>query len=704
MRVATLSCGAVVIQSNGAEWLFGAPKGVGTALKEAGLDTPRYVFTTTMRVPGVSDLSDVVRFKGDPLSMGGLSAKPIKRKHGTDYIIEADGVQVLFSERGDVGTTDLDGYDLAIIKNKNRADAWGNKVITWPWPDNEFELTSYKVYSDLDEVPANLKKMDDVPLTLAQANSIVRQAEGIPKGEVDNPWAVAKASFTKTHVKKDRAWVERKGKAEKEETLKQKVSKADANYRSSEGDKKCGNCEYFDGSGACSRVEGDISPNSVSDIYAPVEVAAGEQVISSEVSRSVIKELETILADEGLDIPDTLPEDGTWSTVFKDVDSGKWCWAGITSTAIWDLQEEFVTPKAMDWAIKFASVVGNGPLRYRHIPGLDGGTCTKQVRAGDFLFERGEFDDSPIGQAMRKKMANSPSLKLSPGLAYGAKDLVGGVYQRMLIFERSITPSPANPITAILTYDDGGIAMKQLSEEQLKQAADELNLDLDYVRSLHTQAVSSGVVPTFKEFMTTLKEGDKDKPFGGKKAKPFKKKGDEDEDEEDEGEDEEEESKSKVKALLGGLDPDQRDQLKELLGEVEIDEQDPVDSLRVDMEQQFKELRQSHESMTGAIGQLAEALTATRTKEGSQDPVTDDRLRQTVEQILSVSPRRQAAHFASKEELGGEVSKADKAILAKLEDIQTQVKSATRPFAGPGGGAYDSFTSTRLNAGRDNAA
>lgn len=639
MRVATLSCGAMVVQANGTEWLFGAPEGVGTALKEAGLTVPQFVFTTTLRAPGIHSIDGpVVRFKNEPLTKDGLQATPVTRKHGHDYVIEADGTRVLFSERGDVGTADLEeaGVALAVIKNKNRADAWGSEVITWPWPDAEFDL-AFKVYSSLEDAPANLKKMDGVALTLEQINGIVKQAEGIPEGEVESVWAVAKGNFKNTHVVEDGRWVKRKKKAKK--------------------------------------------------AVDPVLKALGD------------------LIEDIPDVPGDIPEGVVWSTVFKDAKSDQWCWAGITSTAAWDLQEEFVSEDAMDWAIKFASVVGPGPLRYRHIPGLDGGVCTKQVRVGGFLFERGTFDDTPIGQAMKELMSSDPRWKLSPGMAFGAGDLTDGVYKRMLIFERSMTQKPANPITSILAHDPGGMNMsvKQLTEQQLKDTAAELGLEMEYVTQLHTQALEGGGVKSLEDFKVTLKEeaekadkGGKGKPFGGKKAKPFKKA----DEEEDEEEAEEDEAETKAKELVAGLDADQRTALKEMLEEADEADRDPVDELRTDMDAKFKELQEGQRATAAAVTKMAEAMTSVGTKEDAGAGNADQGdLRQIVEEIMSMSPRRQAARFASKEAAkGGEedLSPADEAILAKLKDIETQVKAQGQPFS-TGGDIYGAFTSTRLN-------
>ena len=58
-------------------------------------------------------------------------------------------------------------------------------------------------YSKISEAPANIRKLDGATLTLAQVNWIARVADGIPKGQVDNPWAVAISKFKKSFVIKD---------------------------------------------------------------------------------------------------------------------------------------------------------------------------------------------------------------------------------------------------------------------------------------------------------------------------------------------------------------------------------------------------------------------------------------------------------------------------------------------------------------------
>jgi hypothetical protein len=122
---------------------LGCPKEAGERLKEASI-SPSAILLTRVAAPGLSTLGKekmplVVRQA--PLRFNGLEAEPIQRTHGWDYVIKADDVEVLFTERGDVSAADVEGYTLAIIGNKYRADAFADTVITQPWPQQEWVLS-----------------------------------------------------------------------------------------------------------------------------------------------------------------------------------------------------------------------------------------------------------------------------------------------------------------------------------------------------------------------------------------------------------------------------------------------------------------------------------------------------------------------------------------------------------------------------------
>ena len=262
MKLAVLSQGAVVVKDGDQQWLFGAPEGVRDILDNEGIGAPTAVFTTGLRAPGIGRLGPVLSFKEKPLRINGMSATPITRKHGTDYKIETKDASILFSERGDVSTEDVQGYDLAIIKNKHRADAFGDNVITWPWNDAEFNIVekqitptytevSLKVWASLSDVPDNLKQIDDTPVSLSQANFIARVAEASGEGSDEN-WGVAISSFKQAYKKQDDKWVK------KTKELYEKISKDSSSYKPSAGQgiKVCANCEYYKTTGRCKKVEG----------------------------------------------------------------------------------------------------------------------------------------------------------------------------------------------------------------------------------------------------------------------------------------------------------------------------------------------------------------------------------------------------------------------------------------------------------------
>ena len=241
MNIAVLSCGAVVVNHGERSWLFGAPKGITYALKEAGIDKPEALFTTNIRAPGKRDLGEILSFKELPLNMGGLSARPIQRKHGgVDYEIEAEGAKVLFSERGDVATKLTDDYDLAIIRNKHRSSDMADHVITYPWPDAEFKILDHelvkpyeevrlKVWSDLADVPANLKNIGGVPLTLGQANFIAKVAKASADGPDEN-FAVGISAFKKAHRKDGNKWVKKQGTETAEKSMQQTLARHQSDF------------------------------------------------------------------------------------------------------------------------------------------------------------------------------------------------------------------------------------------------------------------------------------------------------------------------------------------------------------------------------------------------------------------------------------------------------------------------------------------
>lgn len=64
-----------------------------------------------------------------------------------------------------------------------------------------------------------------------------------------------------------------------------KVSKASVNYRRGEGGRICANCTMFRPPGACSYVEGNISPQGLCDAFDPKGDTAKAMDRADEVLR-----------------------------------------------------------------------------------------------------------------------------------------------------------------------------------------------------------------------------------------------------------------------------------------------------------------------------------------------------------------------------------------------------------------------------------
>jgi hypothetical protein len=125
--------------------------------------------------------------------------------------------------------------------------------------------------------------------------------------------------------------------------------------------------------------------------------------------------------------------------VFKDA-TGRDRWASISSTAYRDRDGEIVSTVALKGAVALADATGErGPLRFWHVPGLDIGDCDYQAVTDDgrFLIESGTFRKPAYAAAL--KGAEKP-YHVSIGFTHPAHEPVGGVFEHIAIFERSIVP------------------------------------------------------------------------------------------------------------------------------------------------------------------------------------------------------------------------------------------------------------------------
>lgn len=821
MRLAVLSCGALVVSHKDTSWLFGAPEGIAEALKEAGIDTPGYCFTTNLRAPGYGTLGPIVRFKEQKLVMGGLTAEPISHRHGTDYAIKAeDGSMVLFSERGDVSAQDVEGYQLALIKNKHRSDRFADSVITWPWADAEWEvvekeahpLYAYKVWNSMDDVPDNLKHVDGVALTLDQSNFLARVAEASGTGGKEN-WAIAMSQFKKSFEKKDGSWVKRKPKTQEKEELENSEGRTDGGplgLKEYTGDELIQAIEQAGGSRLdiltiSEKSDGsyyidlgdwaaDRTVEALKEVFGPVDydleappsddwelvwpvvkevdefgqphsrfgdvITAAMHTAYNDVSDKYFKK-GYLSQDERMAVAsavgpalkalrENLPaqlmdrevvcdeEEGHMmshkaaniSWTYKSQE-GTWRWASISSVADWDRQEELFTTKAMDWALNFnrllekmGRISNKGPLRYRHIPGLDGGDCDTQSRVGDYLFESGTFRDTPLGLTMRTKMESEPGWGVSLGLLYADTDIVDGQYQRAAIFERSMTPDPAVVLTSINTVNKEG-DMKLLNEEQLKQAAEELGMELTEVKTMYERAIAAGGPLGLKEFSTQLKASqfEKEANMSTKDLTEALAELSEEEFKEveetlanirstrksetemlaealaelDETEFKEVESiLAQVKAGKKKMPPEMIKKMEEMEASAGDDEEedaaeektktkdvDPVMALLL------AQVKSNNEAMTAQTKTMQGMLMALLAGGGKMDQAA---VKEAVGSMLGELPRDNVDSFVSKnsQPANGE---GDAAILKKLKELEQRV---------PGNnGLYGFFTSQKLNANKD---
>jgi hypothetical protein len=662
MNVTVLSCGAIVVGDGDTQILFGAPTGVKEGLERNGVEIPDVVMLTSMRAPGFGRLGKpVVSYKEQPLRLNGIYAKPVQREHtqGTDYEIEVGGAKILFSERGDVAVKETEGYALAIIKNKHRADALGAHVVTWPWSDCEYLVNAEG---------AVLKEM--VPAApIAELFSDVGAVSG------DNPTSrfgdvLVAALHTAYNDVSDR-WYS-------------------LGYMNEEERKAVG--------------------QAIGDALNALRASAPPEVMVRELPR---EDTLLLLPKEIRELSDELPEKVTpgWTTVFKDA-AGVDRWVSVTTSVNLDNHREVITPAAIKWALKFNEIIGTkGPLRFRHIPGLDGGDCTHQALVGDFLFEAGTFRDNPVGLAMKELLQNGTGWRMSPGLLYAPKDLLYNIFfKKMLIYERSMTQIPANPLTAILSLSNKGDTMGTpiaLTEQQLKEAAEQLGLEVTQVKTLYDAAVSAGgVLPSVKEFVDVVKEtmasakadADKDEKDDGpskgkgKKAKPPGDYAAEDTDtDDDEDSDSKKRTKGELEVALASLTAQERKEMREIL--------DQVDSHAPEtLRQEVTALKEAIATTNAQLNALVAAMT-TGKPAGDVQSTTKEDVAAAVRAVLQSAPR---AAFTTQPATTTvtPVATDDAAVDAKLKEIiEAQLKESGAGISNPT--QFRSlFTSQALNRHR----
>lgn len=689
--------GETVYVSSGEQlWLLNPAEDAAERAKELGIE-PTAVLLTKMAAPGLSKLEKMPVVVRIPLRMGELMAVPEERAHGWDYVIKEIGADdsLLYTLRGDVSVADIELHTAAVIGNKYRAGAFTDAVITQPWADttsltvgkhkpggvdhdqsrhagsrggapsadakaqvadmkeraaaaegereemeisqdwalmvedhlgvddkasaqhvydnlatdpmeipnsrkrltkfdSEFggppkswegfedawegqlglsEKEQHKEWSNLAAVPDQVKKHQDTPLSLAQANHVARIADGIKSaGGAENEWAAAWAQFTGLYKKSDGVWV-RKQRQKKEEL-----------------------------------------PEAIVALLDEVQLLPGQ-------------------------------------IAFKEQPDGRYRWYSLTATDTWDLQEEQITPQALDWSLAVSTILKDrGPLLYRHLP-LPMGGCDKQVRAGPLLFESGltdSTDENPVTRAAVKAVFDEPGRwSISPGLRFKEGDLVDGVYSRCWIYERSLTHSPANP-TASFTL--GGTEMK-VTQDMLKEAAEELGLPVEQLEALAKTYLDQD--KEYEDMQAALKE------IAAKAAADMS------EDEDDE------EGKGRKRGKRG-------------------DEEEEEEEANAE-----KELRELIANNTAAMQEVAKALTSlSQPNTAAKEDITA-----AVEAFLAKVPRNDAAEFATDKEGSNKGDGSPETLQGTLLQMQKQLDTLTAGN-GPALRSFEQmFTSTDLNPG-----
>lgn len=163
-------------------------------------------------------------------------------------------------------------------------------------------------------------------------------------------------------------------------------------------------------------------------------------------------------------------------TVFKDA-QGRDRWAAITTTAYEDNDQEWISCKAIRAVVAAgdAAPSSRGPLRFWHVPGLDLGDCDYQAAIDDgrLLLESGTFRSSAAARIGQK--AAQLGYQMSPGFLHTRREPRAGVFDHIVIFERSFVPPgrASNPYTRLLTKEARMLADEKRKEFEVLAGDDE---------------------------------------------------------------------------------------------------------------------------------------------------------------------------------------------------------------------------------------
>jgi len=161
-------------------------------------------------------------------------------------------------------------------------------------------------------------------------------------------------------------------------------------------------------------------------------------------------------------------------TIYKD-DSGRDRWLAITTTAYEDKDREIISRNAIKEAVALGDKTKErGPLLFWHVPGLVMGECDFQAQGGPgdrFLIEGGTFRNKAMA-SLGQKLSDS-GYQMSPGFIHTDDQPNNGVYDHILIYERSAVPQnrAANYFTRYATAkEDKVLAPEKIAEYREKAA------------------------------------------------------------------------------------------------------------------------------------------------------------------------------------------------------------------------------------------
>lgn len=186
--------------------------------------------------------------------------------------------------------------------------------------------------------------------------------------------------------------------------------------------------------------------------------------------------------------------------VFKDA-QGNDRWLAITTTAYKDQDGEYISRRAIADAVKWGDKSGErGVLRYWHVKGFDLGDCDFQTTAADgrMLIESGTFRSKAAAQ-LGRRMAQA-GWHMSPGFLHPPTEPARGVFDHILLFERSPCPpgKASNPYTQFVTKETPMDAQKLAQLKSLTESEPDLFATL-MATIQRTDKAAQEAGATFKE-------------------------------------------------------------------------------------------------------------------------------------------------------------------------------------------------------------